>query len=188
MFRRKHEFKPDRTGNRLLSKLYLTRKQRRSLLKWTLYALCLLALSLLQDVILPGLPIDPVGCGILLTGLLLQPDDCGIFCLVSAVLFYFSGSAPGPYAIALLTCLPLFLNIFRHSYLRKTFGSTLLCAGVALMLYELAVFSIGTFLGSTIPARFETFLMTGLCSLALMPPLYPILVSIGKIGGDSWKD
>ena len=188
MFRRKHEFKPDRTGNRLLSKLYLTRKQRLRLLKWTLYSLCLLALSLLQDVILPGLPVDPVSCGIILTALLLQPDSCGIFCLVASLFFYFSGSAPGPYAIALLTCLPLFLNIFRHSYLRKSFGSVLLCAGITLMLYELAVFGIGTFLGSTTGARFETFLMTGLCSLALMPPLYPILVSIGKIGGESWTD
>ena len=188
MFRRKHEFKPDRTGNRLLSKLYLTRRQRRELLKWALYGLCLLALSLLQDVILPELPVDPVGCGIVLTGLLLQPDQSGIFCLVSSLLLYFSGSAPGPYSIALLTGIPLLLNIFRHSYLRKNFGSVLLCAGVALMLYELAVFSIGAFLGSTTPARFEIFLTTGLTGLALMQLLYPILVSIGKIGGESWKD
>lgn len=188
MFRRKHDFKPDRPGNRLLSKLYVTRKQRLRLLKWTLFSLCMVAMSLLQDVILPDLPVDPVACGIILTALLLQPDQSGIFCLIASLLFYFSGSAPGPYAIALLTFIPLLLNIFRHSYLRKSFGSVLLCAGTALMLYELAVFSIGAFLGSTIPSRFETFLFTGLSGLVLMPLLYPILVSIGKIGGEPWKD
>ena len=47
MAREKYEFKPDNVGTGLLSKLYLTKKQRQALLKWLLYALVLLVL---QDV------------------------------------------------------------------------------------------------------------------------------------------
>ena len=36
----------------LLSKLFLTKQQRRSVLKWTLYAMVLVVLSVLQDVLL----------------------------------------------------------------------------------------------------------------------------------------
>ena len=49
---KKYEFRQDKTGPDLLSKLYLTKKQRASLLKWTLFGLVMLALSLIQDVIL----------------------------------------------------------------------------------------------------------------------------------------
>ena len=51
MARKKFEFRQDKTGPDLLSKLYLTQKQRLSLVKWSLFALVILVLSLLQDVI-----------------------------------------------------------------------------------------------------------------------------------------
>ena len=51
MARKKYEFKPDKISLSLLNKLYLTKLQRISLLKWFLQALVLLVLSLLQDVI-----------------------------------------------------------------------------------------------------------------------------------------
>lgn len=188
MFRRKRDFKPDRTGSGLLGQLYITRKQRLSLLKWTLYGLSLLALSLVQDVILPGVPTDLVCCGIFLIGMLLQPEQCGIFCLLGSLFFYFSGSAPGPHAIGLLTGLGTLICIFRHGYLRKSAGSILLCAGGAMLVYELLVFALGLFLGNTTLSRMKVFLLTGLFSAAVMPLLYPAFLSIGKIGGESWKD
>ena len=46
----KNEFRPDRTGTGFFSHLHLTAKQRRSLLKWTLYALIMLVLSLVLNV------------------------------------------------------------------------------------------------------------------------------------------
>ena len=49
---RKNEFQPDRPVSGLLSKLYLTRRQRQVILKWSLYGLLLVALSVLQDVLL----------------------------------------------------------------------------------------------------------------------------------------
>ena len=42
---KKNEFKPDKPQSGVLSKLYLTRKQRQSILKWLLYSLVLLVLS-----------------------------------------------------------------------------------------------------------------------------------------------
>ena len=44
MARKKYEFQPDKQGAGFFSKLYLTRKQRLSLLRWCLYALVLLVL------------------------------------------------------------------------------------------------------------------------------------------------
>ena len=71
MARRKYEFKPDKEGSGILSKLYITRRQRLTLLRWTLYALVILVLSLVQDVILSrigirGATTDLVPAGILL--------------------------------------------------------------------------------------------------------------------------
>ena len=48
---KKYEFKPDKPRSGILSKLFLTKQQRRSVLKWTLYAVMLVALSVLQDVL-----------------------------------------------------------------------------------------------------------------------------------------
>jgi len=57
-----------------------------------------------------------------------------------------------------------------------------------MVLYELIVFAMGVFLGSTIPSRFGVFLGCGLLSAAVMPLLHPIAHSIAKIGGDAWKE
>lgn len=188
MFKKKHEFKPDRTGTSFWSKLYVTPKQRLRLLKWTLYALMLLALSLIQDVILSGAPTDLVPAGILLGGLLLQPEQCSLFCLLGSLFFYFSGSAPGPYVIGILTVMGLFLCIFRHAYLRKSAGSILLCAGLGVAVYEMLLFCLGLFLGITGAARLQVFLLTAAISAAALPLMYPAFLSIGKIGGEPWKD
>ena len=49
---KKYEFKPDKANSGIANKLILTRLQQKKLLKWLLYTLVLLALSVLQDVIL----------------------------------------------------------------------------------------------------------------------------------------
>ena len=188
MFKKKHEFKPDRTGTSFWSKLYVTRKQRLRILKWSLYALALLVLSLIQDVILAGAPTDLVPAGILLCGLLLQPEQCSLFCLLGSLFYYFSGSAPGPYVIGILTVMGLFLCVFRHAYLRKSAGSILLCAGAAVLVYEMLLFGLGLFLSITSVSRLRFFLLTAAFSAAALPLMYPAFLSIGKIGGESWKD
>lgn len=194
MFKRKHDFKPDRMGVGFLNKLYITRRQRLTLLRYLLLGLALLLLSLLQDVILcrvsiGGATTDLVSGGILLLSILLPTDAAAVTALIASVLYFFSGSAAGAYSIVLLTGLGVLGNIFRRSYLRRGFGSSLFCAGTGILVYELAVFVMGLFLGSTTTARFGTFCLTAGLTLALMPLMYPIFHAIGKIGGDSsWKE
>lgn len=193
MAKKKYEFKPDPSGSGTLSKLYLTRKQRQSVLKWALYGLLCLAALILQDVILSELSLlgattDLVSAAILLVCLLQGPEAGGAFALVGGMFFFFSGSSPGTFCIVLLPVFGILAAVFRQAFLRKGFSSMISCAGAALLLYELAVFLCGLFLGYTNPGRFSAYLVTWLLSLALMPVLYPIVLSIGKIGGETWKE
>ena len=193
LFKRKHEFKPDRTEGGLLKKLYLTPTQRKRILKWALIGLLLVVLSLIQDVVLSqvrifGATFNLVVCGILLCAMFFDSETAALFTLISSTLYYFSGTAPGAYSIALLTGLGTFLCIFRQGYLRKCFSATVLCAGVGMMVYELAIFCIGWFLGATTFARLQAFALCGVLSVAVMPLLYPICLSISKIGGETWKE
>ncbi len=193
LFRRKHDFKPDRTDSGTLKKLYLTPLQRRRLLKWGLVALCLVVLSLLQDAVLSqveiyGATFDLVACGILLCAMFFDPETAAVFTLISSVLYYFSGTAPGTYSIALLTVLGTLLCIFRVGYLQRCFSAIFLCAAVGMMVYELAVFIIGLFLGITLPGRFPVFALKGALSVAVMPVLYPVFLSISNMGGETWRE
>ncbi|MBE6976766.1 MAG: hypothetical protein E7439_06205 [Ruminococcaceae bacterium] len=193
MLRKKKEFKPDRTDSGTLSKLYITKKQRLALLKWFLFGLCLLILSLVQDVVMSRVSIfgsttDLVCGGIFLICLLISVDDCAVFGLIASVVYYFAGFSPGVHCILLLTGLGVMINIFRHSYLRKGLFSIVLCAGLALMLYELAIFFLALFLQQTGFQRLGISLLRGVLTMAVLPFLYPIFVSISKIGGETWKE
>lgn len=193
MTKKKYEFKPDKISLSLFHKLYLTKKQRKTLLKWTLQALLLLVLSLLQDVILCHLDIlgattDMVPCAIFLSCMLLGAQSGCVYALIAACLFQFSGSGPGYHAIAIITVLCIAGAIFRQSFLRKGFGSCLVCASACLLVYELAVFFVGLMLGQTVFARVGVALLTCILSVLTMPVLYPIFRAIEKIGGEPWKD
>lgn len=193
MARRKHEFRPDTVRQDILGKLLLTKKQRQSVLRWTLFSIVCLAGLILQDVVMSrfsifGATTDLVPSCILAICILQGAESGSIFALTASVLYFFSGSAPGAYAIPLITGIAVLGAIFRQGYLRKGFSTLVICTGVGLFLYELGVFFIGLFLGSTIMPRFWIFPATALITLALVPLLYPILLSIGKIGGETWKE
>ena len=193
MFKRKYEFKPDKIASGTLNKLYITKKQRLALLKWLLLAASLVLICVIQDVILSrvrlfGATFDLMAASLLLACVVLDPEIGCIFMLPASLLYWFSGSAPGPYVVALLTVLGVFFAIVRHCYLHDTFGSTLFCTGAALVLYEGAMFGIGLFMGYTTVTRWADFAVKAAISLAVMPLIYPIFVSIGKIGGTSWND
>lgn len=190
---KKKEFKPDRKGTSFIKRLYLTPRQRRTLLKWTLYALVVLALSLLQDVILCrmrifGATTDLVPCGIILICLLEGAESGSVFALIASGLYLFSGTAPGAYCILFLTVLATLITAFRQGYLQVGFGAAMLCGSVTLMVYELLVFAVGAFLGLSGGDRFGVFMLTGALSLIAMPALYPLLTAIGRIGGQGWKE
>ena len=190
---KKHEFKPDKPRSGLLSKLYLTQKQRRTALHWALYGLVLLVLSVLQDVILChvrlfGASTELVPCAIFLICVLEGAEKGSVFALVASLAYLFSGSAPGAYAMVFITVLAIGMTIFRQSLLQKGFSAAMLCTGMAMVLYELAAFAIGLFLGLTHWGRWYGFLLSAGLSMLAAPILYPILLSIGTIGGEAWKE
>lgn len=193
MARKKYDFRPDKTGPDLLSKLYLTKKQRLSILKWTLFALALLVLSLLQDVILCRLDVfgattDLVPCAIFLGCVLLGVESGSVFSLVAATLYQFSGTGPGYYVIALIPVLGVLLTLVRQAYLRKGTFTNIFCAALAFLLYELCLLGIGLLSEQTIWQRSGTFLITTGLSLLTVPVLYPVFSAIERIGGETWKE
>ena len=192
-FRKRYEFKPDPGEQSILSQLWLTKKQRHTLLKWVLYSLLMVVLSLVQDVVLSRFPIwgataQLVASGILVISLLQPLESGSLFALIGSVLFYFSGSAPGVYSILLLTLLAVLLNALRQSLLSRRFRSVFLCAAAGVLAYTAAVFALGMFFDQTYFARAGVFLTGGLLGVAAIPFLYPLAFFIGKIGGESWKD
>ena len=193
MFGRKKDFKPDRTDSGTLNKLYITKKQRLALLKWFLFGLSLLVLSLVQDVITSRFHIlssttDLVCGGIFLICLLISVEESAVFALCASVIYYFAGFSPGVHCIALLTALGVFLNMLRHNYLRKNFFSVILCASLGLFVYELLCFLLALFVEHTSLSKIGTVVVTCLLTGFVMPVLYPIFMSIAKIGGETWKE
>lgn len=190
---KKYEFKPDKPQMTLADRLYLTKKQRRQLLKWSLYALILLALSVVQDVLLSrvrlfGATTELVPVGIFLICLLEGLETGSVFALIASSLYEFSGTPGGTYSIVFITALCVLVTLLRQAYLQKGFGSAMLLTALAMVLYEFMVFGIGLFLGLTTLSRWIGFLFTAGLSLTVVPPLYPIALSVGKIGGEVWKE
>lgn len=190
---KKYEFQPDKPRSSWLSKLYLTKLQRQALLKWTLYGLMLLLLSVVQDVILCrfrlfGATTELVPCGIFLVCIIEGTQRGSVFALIASVFYLFSGSSPGTHVIVLITLLAIGICILRQGYLQKSFVSAMLCVATALLLYEALVFAVALFLKVTLLSRLGGFAITAGLSFAAAPLLYPIFVSIGSIGGESWKE
>lgn len=187
---KKYEFKPDKPRSGFISKLFLTQKQRRSLLKWSLYALVLVALSVVQDVLLSrfrlwGGTTELVVCGIFLVCVLEGVEKGSVFALAAAFCYLFSGSAAGYYSVVFITVLAVLVTAFRQNYLQQGFVAALLCAAMAMLLYEVAVFLITVFLGLTRWGAFPGFLITAGLSLLAVPVLYPVFLSIG---GNTWNE
>ena len=193
MGKRKYEIRPDKFRTDFFGKLYLTRMQRLTLLRWVLYTVILVILSLIQDVILCkadffGTTTDLVPCAIMLICVQLGGERSCIFALVAALMYKFSGTAPGYYVVGLIPVLGVTAAVVRQGNLRRSFSSTMLCACTATMLYEIGIFAFGMLFQNTILSRGISFLITGGLSLLSYPILYPIIKAIDKIGDRTWKD
>ncbi len=190
---RSYEFRPDALQATFLKTLHLTQYQRKILLKWTLFALVWILALTIQDVLMAqvsifGATTDLVPCFILLTAVVIGTEQGSVFALIAAVFYHFSGSAPGAYAVALIPLFGIAAGLFRENFWRRGFASDMLCAAIAMMLYEIGVFGCGTFSGLTSWFRFGVFLVTGILSVLVMLPLYPLVSKIGAIGGETWKE
>lgn len=189
----RYEFRPDRVNNDTLGKLLLTQRQFLLLVRWLLLSSIALAGLIVQDVVMSrfrlfGTTTDLVPM-IIFTVCILQGGESSCwFALVASLIYQFSGSAPGAYCIVLITFLAVIAAIFRQAYLQKGFFALLLCAGGAMLLYEVGIFLIGLFLSQTVTQRFWIFPITAGLSLLSLPVLYPILLAVGKIGGETWRE
>ena len=193
MARKKNEFRPDIHREDILGKLLLTRKQAMRLLRWSLFSGVCLAGLILQDVVMSrftffGTTTDLVPCFILAVCIMQGAESGCIFALLGSMLYSFSGSAPGVFVIPLITLIAVLTAIFRQAYLRQGFFTMLICTAVALYLYEMGIFFIGVFLRNTLMSRLSAFAIGAGLTLISVPFVYPILLSIGKIGGETWKE
>lgn len=191
--KKRNEFRPDPTSSTWLKTRKLTRQQKLRLLKWVLYALIVMTCLVVQDVIMSqfrlfGATTDlAVGAIALIT--VIEGTEVGsLFLLITSTLYFFSGSAPGAYSIGLMTFFGVAAVIFRQMYLSRSRGSIVLCAGAAQMAYELGLYAVGLFLGLTRWDRIGSFVLTGVYTVLLMIPLYPLICKIGLIGGNTWKE
>ena len=193
-FRRKQvDFKPDAVGSGWTNKFHITHVQRDKLLKWgSIIGLCIL-MCMLQDVIMSQVRFmdattDLVVSIILLIAVMEGVENGSTFILLASLLYYFTGSAPTPWCILLLTFAGIFASMFRQKFLHRGMLSITFCAGVALMIYEIGTYGIGLFQGLTHWQRVFPFLFKGIYSWAVMLLLYPLLNKIGLIGGNTWKE
>jgi hypothetical protein len=192
-FYRSHEFRPDKLEASFLKTLYLTEYQRRILSKWSLFAAHCIAALVLQDVIMARISIlgattDLVPAVILLITVAIGSEEGGVFALVASLIYFFAGTAPGPYSVALLPIYGLAGGLFRENFWRRGMASDVLCAGIALLAYEMTIFGLGIFTELTNWYRWHIFLITAVLSILVMLPLYPLVSKIHAIGGETWKE
>ena len=191
--KRNVEFKPDPQTATWVKTFHLTVQQRLQLAKWALYVLTIVLCLVVQDVIMSrirlfGATTDLAVCAILLITVLEGTDTGSLFVLIASTLYYFSGSAPGAYVIALLSFLGVAAALLRQLYWHRSRGSILLFSGITIVLYELGLFVVGVTNGLTIATHLGAFLLTGFYSVLAMIPLYSLVYKIGLIGGNTWKE
>ena len=193
-FRRSRvEFRPDAQESAFLKSLHLTQQQRQRFLRWGLYILVCVVALIIQDVIMSrihlfGATTDLPVAAIMLISILEGSEVGSIFAMLASIIYHFSGSAPGPYCVGLITVPALLLGLFRQKFWHRSSGSIILCAGMALLAYELGLYATGLFMGLTRWDRIVYFLLTSAYTIAVMIPLYQLIYKIGKIGGHTWKE
>lgn len=187
------DFKPDPNTATWLKTTRLTQIQRLRLTKWALYILiCILSL-VVQDVIMSqfrlfGATTDLAVCAILLITILEGSEIGSVFVLISSLLYYFSGSAPTAVCIGILTYIGVLATLFRQMYWHRSKGSILMCAMIALTVYEMSLFVTGLINELTIFSRIGSFVLTSIYSCLAMVPLYSVIYKVGLIGGNTWKE
>lgn len=193
-FKRKdNDFKPDAKVSTWSKTARLTALQRQRLAKWALYISVITLALVVQDVLMSQLNLFggttdlPVAVILLIT--IIEGTEVGsLFVLLASTLYYFSGTAPGAYSIALMTCLGIAAVMFRQLFWHRSKGSILMCTAVALMGYEMGLFVVGLFSKLTLWRHVSAFVLCGIYSCATLFLFYPLIYKIGLIGGNTWKE
>jgi hypothetical protein len=143
---------------------------------------------MLSNVRLLGATTELVPCGIFLICILEGAEGGAVFTLLASWIYLYTGTPAGPYCIVFITVLGICVSVFRQAYLQRGMGTALLCVGVCMILYELAVFGIGLFLEQTYGHRIVAFCISALVSVVAVPVLYPVFLRIQAIGGETWRE
>lgn len=191
--KKRNEFRPDPTTSTWLKTRRLTRLQKLRLLKWVLYALIVILCLVIQDVIMSQLRLfgatTDLAVGAILLITVIEGTDVGsLFILIASSLYWFSGSAPTPVCIILLTAFGIAATMFRQMFWHRSRGTLTLCACLALTAYELSLFVTGIMQGLTYWGRLPSFLLTSAYTCLVMIPLYTLVNKTGLIGGNTWKE
>ncbi len=191
--RRQMDFKPDATTATWGKTYRLTRLQQLRLSKWLLYVGAIVLSLVIQDVIMSqvsilGATTDLAICAILLITVLEGTEIGSIFVLIASTVYYFSGTAPGAYCIALLSFLGIGATMFRQMYWHRSRGSVVFCTALAVIGYEMGLFVVGIMTELTWFGRIGSFALTALYSCAALIPMYSLIRRIGLIGGNTWKE
>ena len=191
--RKKPDFRPDFQRRDLVQRLYLSPQQQRRYLKWFLLSVLSVLMLVLQDVLfarmsLFGGRVDMVPAVLLMICVIHGAEGGALFMLLGALVYWFSGSAPGVYVILLIPVLGTVAAAFRQAYLRKGFRTTLMCTATALALYEMLNFLASLLLGVTRFARVGVMVISTGLSLLTLPLMFVLVWGICKIGGDAWKE
>lgn len=193
-FRRKNaDFRPDSQRQDWTQRLYLSPQQQRRYLKWALLSLLSVVALVLQDVLfarmsLFGATVDMVPTVLFMICVIHGAESGAVFMLAGALIYWFSGSAPGVYVILLIPVLGTVAAAFRQAYLRKGFRTTLMCTAAALVAYETVSFLASLLLGVTRFGRAYVMVISTVLSLLTLPAVFLLVWGICKIGGDSWKE
>ena len=191
--KKRNEFRPDPTTSTWLKTRKLTRLQKLRLLKWVLYALIVILCLVIQDVIMSQLRLfgatTDLAVGAILLITVIEGTEVGsLFVLIASTLYWFSGSAPTPICIALMTVFGIGATMFRQMFWHRSRGTLTLCACLALTAYELGLFVTGVMQGLTYFGRLPSFLLTSAYTCLVMIPLYTLVNKTGLIGGNTWKE
>ena len=135
-----------------------------------------------------GATTDLPVAAIMLISILEGSEIGSVFAMLASIFYHFSGSAPGPYCVGLITVPALLLGLFRQKFWHRSSGSIILCAGIALLTYEVGLYVTGIFMGLTRWDRLPYFLLTSAYTIVIMIPMYQLIYKIGKTGGHTWKE
>lgn len=172
----------------MLDKFYITPKQWLHILRWSLYALLLLAAMMVQTVVFgnrtlfgthPSFVPVVIACVCLREG----PERGGIFALAASVFWCLSGADYGAVSIVVLTVVPVLGGVVVRAVLSNRFVPCLIITFLTLLIEQSVIFLMKFFFGAMEGALYVTELLPCvIVSLLAQPVTYFLVKHIERIG------
>ena len=173
----------------MLKHFHLTRRQWIAALKWTIYALMLLLVLIIQDVVLSKQPpfgrsLQPVPVYIVCVCVREGPERGGLFALIASVFWCLSGADYGNLSVALLPIGSILGAVLCRAALTVRFLPTFLCCAAVCLINDSVIFAFKLVLTAVSPDQYYRLLLPGWAlSLLSVPVLYFPVKAISRIGG-----